>query len=95
VAGLREGEKFRVKTFDPVLFTTGTVDVEVVSLDTQEIDGVLVDVYTLESTFRGFKSTTLVTRDGTLLKTKLGPPFKGISLHHETAETARRGVPVD
>ncbi len=95
VAGLREGEKFRVTTFDPVFFTTAPVDVEVVSLDTQEVDGVLVDVYTLESTFRGSKSTTLVTRDGTLLKMKLGPPFQGISLQHETAETARQGIAAD
>ena len=66
--------------------------VEVVSLDTQELDGVLVDVYTLESTFRGFKSTTLVTRDGTVLRMKLGAPFKGVTLRHETAEHVKRGI---
>lgn len=93
VAGLREGESFQVKTFDPVFFTSRSVDVEVVSLDTQEVDGILVDVYTLESTFRGFKSTSLVTRDGTILRMKLGPPFKGVSLKHESAETAKRGLP--
>lgn len=93
VAGLKEGESFQVKTFDPVFFTSRPVDVKVVSLDTQEIDGLLVDVYTLESTFRGFTSTTLITRDGTVLRMKLGPPFEGITLRHETAETAKRSLP--
>lgn len=94
VAGLKEGEKFQVNTFDPVFFTSRPVDVEVVSLDTQEIGGLLVDVYTLESTFRGFKSTTLVTRDGTVLRMKMGPPFEGVTLTHEkTAEKAKRGIP--
>lgn len=93
VAGLKEGETFQVKTFDPVFFASRPVDVEVVSLDTQEIGGLLVDVYTLESTFRGFKSTTLITRDGTVLRMKLGPPFSGITLRHETAEEAKKGLP--
>ncbi len=93
MAGLKEGETFQVNMFDPIFFTSRPVDVEVVSLDTQKIDGLLVDVYTLESTFRGFKSTTLATRDGTVLRVRLGPPFKGITLRHEkTAATARLGV---
>ena len=94
LAGLKEGEKFRVKMFDPVFFASRPVDVEVVSLGAQEHNGVLVDVYTLESTYRGFKTTSIVTRDGTVLRIKLGPPFQGISLQYEkSAESARRIVP--
>ena len=93
LAGLKEGESFQVNMFDPIFFTSRPVDVEVVSLDTQKIDGLLVDVYTLESTFRGFKSTTLVTRDGTVLRIHLERPFKGVKLRHEkSAATARRGI---
>ena len=90
-AGLKEGESFRVKTFDPVFFTPRTVEVNVVSLETKQIDGLLVDVFTLETTFRGAKNTALVTRDGTVLRIKLGPPFDGIILLHESPSTVKKG----
>ncbi len=90
-AGLKEGESFRVRTFDPVFFTPRTVEVNVVSLDTKQIDGLLVDVFTLETTFRGVKNTALVTRDGTVLRMKLGPPFDGIILRHESPDTVKKG----
>ncbi len=90
-AGLKEGESFRVRTFDPVFFTPRTVEVNVVSLDTKQIDGLLVDVFTLETTFRGVKNTALVTRDGTVLRMKLGPPLDGIILRHESPDTVKKG----
>lgn len=92
LAGLEEGEAFQIPTFDPVFQRQEMATVEVVSLETQEIDGVLVDLYTLETTFRGTKSKSLVTRDGTLLRTELGPPLDGTILRREKEKNARRGV---
>lgn len=91
LAGYKEGESFQVATIDPVFLTRQVANVEVVSLSTREVNGVLVDVYTVQTEFKGTKSTSLVTRDGTLLQMKLGSPLN-LVLRREKSSRVKKGL---
>ncbi len=92
LAGLNEGDSFQVAAFDTVSMRPQNATVTVTDLRAEQIDGVFVDVYELETDLGGRKSSSLVTQDGTLLRVHLGAPFAGIELRRERRESARRGM---
>ena len=91
LAGYKEGETFQIATINPVFLTRQVADVEVVSLAAREVNGVLVDVYTIQIEFKGTKSTSLVTRDGTLLQTKIASPLN-LVLRREKSSRVKKGL---
>jgi len=90
VAGLRIGETFAVPCFDPVKLGRSVATVEVKAKETRDMDGLPVDAYCLETTFRDVTSKSWVTEAGELMVQELGPPFQDIVLRRSNREEAQR-----
>ena len=91
VAGFRVGESYRLRVFDPLALGSQTAVVRVVGQRTEEIHGALVDVYELETEWRGNRMHTLVTDSGEVIRQELGG-LPGIVLQHEKSrEHAMKG----
>jgi hypothetical protein len=91
LAGFKVGDTFQVAAFDPIVMAATNVDVMVTEQNPREIDGVFMDVFTLESLFHGTTSTSLVTADGTLLTQRFGRPFENVVLRRESRKRDRHG----
>jgi len=90
VAGFEVGETFKVPCFDPITMSRAVANVKVASKAAREIDGFTVDVYCLETTFRGLTSKSWVTGAGELVRQEFGPPLDDIVLRRDTRAGARR-----
>ena len=90
VSGLKVGDTFRVPCFDPLTMSRSVAEVQVTLHDTREVDGLLTDIFRLESRFRDLTSTSWVTTTGELLRQEFGAPLKDIVLRKETRANARR-----
>jgi hypothetical protein len=90
MAGFKVGDSYKVSCFDPLTFRPEMIKVEVTSQEARDIDGLPVDAYCLESTFRGVKNKSWVTDAGELIRQELGPPFENIVLRQDDAIVAKR-----
>ena len=96
VAGYKVGESYRLRVFDPLAFAhldlgDNTALIHVKEQRTEEVNGLLTDVYVLETQFRGTKTISLVTTAGEVLEQKLGPPLNLILRREVSREKAIRG----
>lgn len=79
------GETLELPYFDPATLASQTLQVKVVEKGSAQVNGTTTPTYTLEASYHGFKSTSIVTRDGrTLSETNA----LGMSLKRETREEA-------
>lgn len=94
VSGLAVGDEFEVPYFNPlssILDTAPSVcSVRVVSRSEQEVEGLLADVFELETEFGNMRSRSWVTSTGEVLRQEFGPPLEGLVLRRERKENARR-----
>lgn len=90
VSGLRVGDSFSVPCFDPVTMSRSQAEVKVVRSEIREVEGLLTDVFELETRYRNVESRSWVTSGGELLRQEFGPPLEGVVLRREARETARR-----
>jgi hypothetical protein len=90
ISGFRVGDEFRVPCFDPIRMERSLVEVKVASHRVKEIDGLLTEVFSLETRFREFTSKSWVTATGELLRQEFGPPLEDIILRRESRDNARR-----
>lgn len=94
VAGYKVGDSYRLHVFDPLdPFGLGseTVLVRVTDQKTQEINGLPLDIYVLETEFRGTKSSSTVTASGEVLEQTLGPPLGLVLRRENSRKQARMG----
>ncbi|MCZ6793324.1 MAG: hypothetical protein O7J95_06900 [Planctomycetota bacterium] len=92
VAGFKVGDSYRIRIFDPLALGSEAAAVTVVEQRTEEVEGVLVDVYELETRWRGNRMRSLVTANGEVVRHELGA-LPGIVLMHETSrEQAMKGL---
>ena len=91
VGGLKVGESFDVRYFDPIRLSSAVAHAEVKAMESRDVDGYKADVYRVETTFSGTTSTSYVTRDGVVLRQEFGPPFEEYVLRRETRERAKLG----
>ena len=94
VAEYEVGKTYRMPVFD-ALSSFGLdqeeASVFVASKGPRDVDGMLVDVFELETRFRETTSHSWVTQDGRILRQDLGPPLD-LTLRLESSErSARRG----
>lgn len=89
MAGFEVGESYRVPCLDPVSMTRVVTEIQVKSRSTENVDGQLVDVFTLETSFRGVTSRSMVTASGELLRQEFGPPLADLVLRKESKRQAK------
>jgi len=90
IAGFQVGDSYKVSCFDPLTWGPEMITVTVTAKETRDIDGLPLDVYRLESTFRGVKNKSWVTDAGELILQELGPPFEDVVLRRDEARDAKR-----
>ncbi|MGQ9590454.1 MAG: hypothetical protein ACUVYA_09205 [Planctomycetota bacterium] len=90
VSGLRVGDSFSVPCFDPMTMSRSQAEVKVVRSEIREVEGLLTDVFELETRYRNMESRSWVTSAGELLRQEFGPPLEDVVLRREARETARR-----
>ena len=96
VSGFRVGDRYRISCFDPVKLSRSPVEVQVLSKEVKEIDGLLTEVFRLETRFGddtsppGITSTSWMTASGELLRQEFGPPLQDIVLRRQTRANAKR-----
>ena len=100
VAGFEIGETYRMRVFDlltaiasgtPLPGVDNTAVVRVVEQRTEDVDGVLIDVYLLEMDWRGSKIRSLVTKDGEVIRQELGNPAGFVLERARSREHATKG----
>ena len=91
LSGLSVGETFRLPCFDPLAMARDVATVSVTSFEPVEVDGVRLDCFVLETSFRGSSCTSYMTASGEVLMQKFGPPLEGVVLRKESRERALRG----
>jgi hypothetical protein len=89
MAGFEVGETYRVPCLDPLSMTRVVTEVQVKSKSTESVEGQMGDVFTLETTFRGLTSKSMVTASGELLRQEFGPPLADLVLRKESKRQAK------
>lgn len=90
IAGVNVGEKLAVPCFDPVARKTVIAEVLVAAREVREVEGLNVDAYRLETTFRGIQSRSWVNEAGDVLVQELGPPLADYVLKRTTKANIER-----
>lgn len=90
ISGLRVGDTFSVPCFDPMTMSQAHAEVKVVGTDVIEVEGLLTDVFILETHYRDLESRSWVTTGGELVRQRFGPPLEDIVLRRESRAEARR-----
>lgn len=78
IADYEPGKRYQISVFDPLSslgFDAETATVEVIGKEEKEIDRIRVDVFEVETRFRGQTSRAWVTASGETLRQEIGKPF--------------------
>jgi len=93
VADYEPGKRYRVSVFDPLSslgFDSDSATVEVIEKRVREVDALLVDVFEVETRFRGQTSRAWVTARGETLRQEIREPFNLLLLKEKDRPGARR-----
>ena len=90
ISGFKVGDTFEVPCFDPMLMSRSVATVKVVSTEERNIEGLRVEVYVVETEFRGLTSRAWMTGAGELLRQEFGPPLNDLVLRMEKKEILKR-----
>ena len=88
------GKRYHVAVFDPLSslgFDAESASVEVIDRERKAIDGVRVDVFVVETKFRGQVTRSWVTASGDTLREEIGKPFDMILRKESHRAAAVRG----
>lgn len=98
LAEYEPGKKYAVAVLDPlsslgldVGLDAQKATVEILEREEKRIDGVLVDVYVVETRFRKQTTRSWVTTGGEVLRQEIGPPFDLVLRKDSDRKSAARG----